>query len=188
MTKIKILDSGYLSATTALTSQTQITATNRAGYTGSTVSAFSLDTANLSLNGSVGIEDKPIINTLVESQTSLISVTNRRIPINVIVRKTMVADGFQYTKLYQLARLERTHGLKILYLDSAADGAIPTIIEVFGAPNIGQSPFASATASDATGTVGLTIPYLVGRVRDVSISDDASGNYWRVSFTFELTG
>jgi hypothetical protein len=186
MASIKILDTGYISATTVLGSQTQLTAANRAGYTGSTVQAFTLKTTSLDLGGGVNLEDKPIINKLTDSNVSLISVNNYVITVSCIYNKNST-DGFQYNELYQLSRLERTHGVKLLY-PSSTDTILLTLVALIGEPNMGASPFSSASPSDANGTVSSTTPYLKGKIKNFRATDSSDSNQMRLSFDFEVTG
>lgn len=186
MSQLKILDTGYVNATLSLASQTQIGDGDRAGYTGSAISSFTLPSNSSSLNGGVSIESKSIIGSNSDPSTSLISVNRRVYPISFILKKDIVTAGWDVNNVVQLSRLDRTQGMKLLYPASTGD-ILPNVVEAMGAVNIGGN-FSDASPTDDKGTVSTTTPYLVGRVKNFSVRDDQSGNYWRVSFDFEVSG
>lgn len=186
---IKILDSGYVNKDTALASQTQLSRANRAGYNGSSaVKAFTLKTSGgFALSGNVKIQNKGVIGVVDDHDTSLISATNRIISTAVVLQKNDTTLGFEYNQLIQFLKLERTHGLKILYPDGTSD-TNKTLIELMGKPNqgVGNSPFASLSPSEDDGTVSNTTPHIVGRLRNININDTPDGNFFRISFNFEV--
>lgn len=179
-----LLDTGYI-ANSDITAQTQLSDDNRAGYTGAAVSSFTLKVQNLSLSGSVSTENKPVINSLTDIDTTLVSVSNRMISVAAILHKRIVTDGYSTNNIVQLLRYERTLGLKLLY-PSANTDLNKTIIEAYGAVNT-NGIFAHASPSADNGTVSTTTPYLVGRVKNITITDNETGDYWRVTFQFEIS-
>lgn len=184
--KLKLLDTGYVSPTTALVNQTQISDANRAGYTGAAVSSITLDVESITRNRQINTENKSTPDTLTDSNTSLVSVGNRVFNITAIALKTITTSSWSKSKEYQLARMEKTKGIKLLY-PSENSSQLPTWIEVEGAENTGGT-FSDASPTDDAGTIGATIPYLPGYVKNFSVSDAPNGNYWRITFTFEVTG
>lgn len=183
---LKLLDTGYVSNET-LGTQTQLTDANRAGYTGSAVSSFTLNSVSVSMAGDVNIEQKPIINSLTDNSSSLISVNNRIFTVNCIMAKAATSSGWSSTKEYQFSRLDRTYGLKLLY-PSATGDSLTTLVEALGAVNIGGN-FSEATPTDDEGTIAATTPYLVGRVKNLRITDNATDKkFWKVSFDFVVSG
>lgn len=183
--KLKILDTGYISPSTALGSQTQLSDADRAGYTGSEVVAITMDVASLSRQRAVHTENKAVIELLSDSDTSLVSVGNRMFKVSLIKKKELVTVDWDVNDYVQLMRLETTRGLKLLYPDETST-ALTTIVEAEGAENTG-GVFSSATPDEKDGTVSTTTPYMIGRVKNIAVADDPSGNYWRISFDFEVT-
>lgn len=184
--KLKLLDTGYLSATTTLGSQTQYSAANRAGYTGATVSAFTLDVERITRARPVNTENKTAVDTFTDSNTSLVSVGNRTYTIDTIWTKQENTSGWSTSEIYQFLRLELTKGLKLLY-PSEVSPSLPTIVEIEGAVNKGGT-FSSGSPSEGNGTVASTVAYMVGRVKNISVNDSPSGNKWRIGLTFEVSG
>lgn len=185
--ELKIHDTGYVSNDTELGSQEQLSDTDRAGYTGSAVTAFTVQIENLAFQGETSTESKPIINTTTDSETSLVSVSNRTIAVSAIFDKESSSAVYNTNELYQFLQLERTKGLKLFYPNDLTNTE-KTIIETLGTINI-NGTFASATSVDPNvGTVATTTPYLVGRVKAMRVSDVPTGDKWRVSFNFEISG
>jgi len=184
---IKILDTGYI-ANLSLVGQTQLGLSDRAGYNGTTsVNGFTLKTgSNLRIGGDVKLEDKPITDKLTDVITTTVSANSRIINVVVIIQKNDSTAGYEFNQLTQLARLERTRGLKLLYPSVLTD-VNKTFVEVLGEENVG-GVFSEASPTDTEGTVSITTPYLVGRVRNFAIVDDVNGNYWRITFDFVLSG
>ena len=171
-------------------SQTQLSDANRAGYTGSAVSAITIKTANLSWNSDASIEKKPVINTLSDSTTSTVSKKNTMVKVDFIKQKRITTTGWSTNDIYQIGRLDSTSGLKILYVDAVAD-TNKTIIEAMGAINTGVTTattgFAHNSPTEDSGTVSTSTPYLIGRVSNLSIRDAPNGDYWRISFDFTVS-
>jgi len=188
--KIRILDTGYLNSQTALGSQTQAALADRAGYTGSTVTSFELKVQNLALSGNVNTENRTPINTRQETDTSLVGVDNRVLNVNCMFDKDTDAGIYEYNEIHEFLRMSRTEGLKLIYTDST-DNTNKTIIEALGSENIGAVPFSTTTAVEGQreedGQVLNTLPYLVGRVKNISVSDNETSNWFSVSFVFELS-
>lgn len=185
MASLKLLDTGYISNET-LASQTQLSDANRAGYTGSAVSGFTLKSATVTLASKSSVENKPIINTVTDSNTSLVSVSNRVFKVSCILAKTITSAGWSVNDVYQLLRMDRTKGLKLLYPSGTSD-TMKTIVEALGAVNTNGN-FAEASPTDDEGTVSTTTPYLIGRVKNINLRDESnSKSYWRFDFDFEIS-
>lgn len=185
MSQLKILDTGFISNETRA-SQTQLSDANRAGYTGSAVAAISLINASLNLSGTVNIEQKPIINSLTDNSSSLVSVTPRIIAVAFILARDIVTSGFNVNNVLEILRLDRTSGLKLLYPDSTGD-TLPTIVEAMGQVNLAGN-FSDGSPTDDNGTVATTTPYLLGRVKNLRITDSPGNNsFWRINFDFQIT-
>jgi len=164
---------------------TQLSDANRAGYTGSAVSSMTLKSANLTWTSDAAVERKPIINTLTDSTTSQVSKKNSTVKIDFVMQKRITTAGWSVNDVYQLSRLEQTHGLKLLYVDGTSD-TNKTVIEALGAINT-NGTFASGSPTDDNGTVSTTTPYLMGRVRNFTMRDTPTGDYWRISFDFVVS-
>lgn len=186
MVNLKILDTGYVSNST-LGSQTQLSDANRSGYTGSAVAAFDLNVeGNISISGGVNTEEKPIIGTLTDNSSSLVSSNNRTIQISCTLTRDIVTSGYNVNNVIELSRLERTHGLKLLY-PSATGDSMPTVVEALGQENL-AGVFSDGSPTDDAGTVATTTPYLVGRVKNFRFNDSTSSrNLWRFSFDFVIS-
>jgi len=183
---IILLDTGYVSTESELTSQTQLSTANRAGNSGtSSVTEFTLKTSSISLGGKTNTENKPAINTFTEVSTTATGIANRVMSVSAILKKEIITSGYNTNNVIELLRMSRTKGLKLLYVDSTTNTQ-KTIIEAYGALNT-DGLFSNALPDSTAGTVSETTPYIVGRVKDMNISDTSDGNYWRVSFKFELT-
>lgn len=191
MTSLKILDTGYVGVEEARGSQTQLSAANRAGYDGSSsVSAFTLKIQNMSISRSTNTDAKPIPGTYTDSQTTLVSNTNRVVAVNFILYKEIVTASYNQNNVVELMRLEETAGLKILYPSATTDpDGFKTIVQALGAVNTGDTDkFAAASPTENNGTVSTTTPYLIGRVKGMTLNDNETGDYWRGSFNFEVSG
>lgn len=185
---IKILDTGFVGHKKVRATQTQLSDANRAGYTGSAVSAFTLKTANVSRSGTQNTESNPIINNNADVETTPTSASNRLLQVSLIMEKADTTSGWDKNELFQLNRLDRTKGLKILYPDVTTDSdSYKTLVEVLGAENTAGN-FSDGSPSEDNGTVSSTTPYLVGRVKSLNISDTPNGTKWRINFTFEISG
>lgn len=187
---LKILDTGYIS-TTDTSSQTQLSDANRAGYTGAAVSSITLKSANVTRASDVHIESKPIINTNTPSETTLVSVKNPIYKVNTIKKKEITIASWDDNDIVQIERLSSTKGLKLLYPSVITDTK-KHIVEALGAVNTGKlstvDGFANASPTDDNGTVGTSQPYIVGRVKNLTMADNPDGNYWRINFDFEVSG
>ena len=178
MANIKILDTGYLSADRT---GTPLAVTLRAGYDGSgTVSPFTLKVESLNKEGNSLIDNSPIPNSGDQTKTIFIGFENNGYALNCIVSKDQSNTGYQYDYLYQLSKLEKTSGMKLLYVDSTTDGT-KTIVERFGNKNV------SGVFQGSGKELSASTPYLIGRVKKVRIGDDAKGDKYRISINFEET-
>jgi len=185
MAKIKILDTGYVSST-GTTSQTQLSDANRAGYTGAAVTSFTLNNEGLSLSGGNTIERKNPVDTFDNTTTSSVGVKNRSVRVTTRWHKTETTSGYQYNEIFQFMRMERTKGLKLLYLTDVneIDGYV-NLVQIMGRENVGGE-FSDASPSDDSGKIGQTIPYLVGRVQNMTLSDPTNTTYYTIAFDFVL--
>lgn len=185
MSQLKILDTGYVA--NVVSGATQLSDANRAGYTGSAVSSFTLKASSISYATNPNIEQKPIIGSLTDNSSSLTSINPTVYTVSFILAKTITTSGWDVNNVYQFLRMDRTYGLKLLYPSSTGD-SLPTIVEAMGQANIGALGNFGTGASDDGGTVATTTPYLLGRVRNIRVGDSASDNsYWKVSFDFVVS-
>lgn len=184
--ELKILDTGYID-NSSLGVQTQLSDANRAGYTGSAVSSITLKIRGITHATKSNTESKPIINTTTDSDASLVSTVNTILKITGILARTSTTSGWSTNKEYQISRIGRTRGLKLLYPTGVTD-VDKTIVEVLGEVNINGS-FADASPTDDAGTVSTTTPYLVGHVKNITFNDTAaSKKWWTVTIDFEVSG
>jgi len=92
MTKVSILDTGYVGLELSRGSQTQLSDANRAGlYTGGggVIKSIELNIESLSSSRSTNTEAKPIPGTYTNSQSTLISNTNRILSVSCIIQKSV---------------------------------------------------------------------------------------------------
>ena len=185
MANVKILDTGYIKNST-LGGQTQLSVANRAGWDGaSTIYSFTLNVTSLRLAGGAKTENKPVVGTLDDVDTSVVSSRNRMIQVSITLTKVDQAGNYQYNELFELVRLERTKGLKLIYVDGTSDN-LKTIVEFLGEENVG-GVFSSGSPSETNGTVSSTTPYLVGRIKNFNVSDSSAEDKYRITFDFELS-
>jgi len=186
MATFKILDTGYVYYAN-VAGQTQLLDSQRAGYTGSGVTSFTLLSASDSMGQGVNVDNPTTINSSGTNNTVLSSIANMVFKVSFIVHKTIVTSGFDINNIVQLNRLQKTHGLKLLYLSSNESVAGKhSLIEAFGEQNVGGE-FSAGSPADDDGTVSTTTKYLVGRVSGLTLMNAAAGTYWKGSFDFIVT-
>jgi hypothetical protein len=184
--QLKLLDTGFVSNETRAT-QTQLSDANRAGYTGSAVSGFSLDVSKVTVSRNNNVEQKPIINSMTDNSSSLVSVGPMTLSVTMRWTKDVVTSGWSTGKLHQFMRMETTYGLKLLY-PSAVDDVLTPVVEALAQENLAGN-FSDASPSDDNGTIAATLPYLLGRVRNISITDSSKNNkHWTITFDFQVSG
>lgn len=186
MAQIKIIDTGFVS-NSGTASQTQLSDSNRAGYTGSTVQSFTLEVDNINFGIDANTESKEIVNTTDNSPTSLSSVKNN--VLNISFSKSKELDtSYNNNDIIELTRLAKTRGLKLIYPSNTSEiDKYKTIVQALGVSNIG-SYFSGGTESASAGHVGSATPYLVGRFKTINITDTSTSTRWRFTSQFELTG
>jgi len=184
--KLNLLDTGYVS-NSAIGSQTRLSVSDIAGYDGSSnVNGFELNVGSVSRSRDTKTQNKAVIDTFDDSKTSIVSVTNQGYSINLIWKKDNNTSGYDVNKLYQFTRMESTRGLKLLYPSNTTDTK-KGLVEILGAVNTNGN-FASGNGSADLGTVSTTTPYLIGRVKNLSISDGSDSDQFKISFNFEISG
>lgn len=173
---LTILDSGYL---TRDRSGSQETAANRAGFDGSTsVTAFTLLATSIKESSSLNINNNPTPGNLNYSEIDIGTVENPKYVMSCKLAKNDSTSGFQYSQLYQLRRLVRTNGVKLLYPSVSTDTR-KEIVELNGAYNAANSPF-QGSGKELTAST----PHLIGRITDLSITDNAGDEYFTINMTF----
>lgn len=190
MGKLQLLDTGYVANKAILTQVgQQLSVSERAGFDGSlNVNGFVLDTfGSNTYGGASNVDQKNSLDFLDDATTSVISVANDTIKISAYFFREISDTLYQHGIMYQLNRLKKTRGLKLLYPSAADVDGKKTIVEAMGQKNIGGN-FSEALPTDTKGTVSETTPYLVGRVTNVTIADPTNGTRWGVSFDFVIEG
>lgn len=185
MSSIKILDTGYVSARTR-TGKTQLSNANRAGYTGSNVTAFDVGSpGNTRYSLKFNTDANPVLENDDNYDTSFISKNNDMISFSVIMPRGAITSGYNTTQLNEFARLGKTKGVKLLY-PSNDSSTLPGVIENLGYENI-NGHFSAGSPNEGNGTVSNSTPYIVGRFIDIAISDDANNkSNFIISCTFEV--
>lgn len=176
--EITILDSGYL---TRDRDGTQEAVANRAGYDGSSsVSAFTLKAKSIKEGGnSANVDDNPIPSSTDYAELNQVSFENPKYTIEVILEKDDATEGYQYSQLYQLRRLTKTKGVKLIYPSGTSD-TYKTIVELNGEENGSTSSFQGAGKELSSST-----PHLIGRILDVKINDIADKKYFDITMVFQ---
>ena len=186
-----LYDTGYGSAAM---DGTQTAKANRAGvnFALTTISGIELNIQTESLNGGGSLQsDTELRNEDKLSSTSPVTFDNPTVLLNCSLPVNLIDDtAYQYSWLYQLIKMERTKGVKVIALKSGASGdyvynRLPTVPEMYGKRYLTE-PSARVVAN-LTGQTYQTIPHLVGYVKNVSnIVFSAKDNLLRFSITFRL--
>lgn len=192
MTYAIIYDTGY--ATAAL-SGTQTAKANRAGVNpaGASVYGFGLNIKTESMNGGGSVQNESELR-YDDSLPSASPVTFNG-PVFVlncsVPHEAIDHTNYKYGWLYQLTRLERTKGVKILAMKSAAGSGDyayntnETLPEMYGRRYLSEAsaPFVAT----ATGHTSGTVPHLVGYVENVSnITYSATKHEINFTITFRV--
>jgi len=174
--EITLLDTGYLTRDREGTPEADA---DRAGYDGSsTVTGFVLKGASIKESLDANLDTNSIPGSTSFAELNKVSFENPKYVIKCILAKDDGTTGFEYSQLYQLRRLIKTDGVKILYPSSVTD-TYKTIIELNGAYNGANGEFQGSGKEVSAGT-----PYIVGRVKDIGISDDSNKKYFEIQITF----
>lgn len=182
MTTIKILDTGYANT---YRQGTPLSVSNRAGFDGgSDCNSFTLNVKNIGVNGGGNLQSETELrNDDTFSIESPVTFNNPVLVLNCsIAKEDIPSSDYHRSWLWQLFRLERTKGIKLLYLSGASDPyGFQTVIEMLGQSNVGGVYYNEVG--------GLTIPYLVGYVESVgNIMDTAQNSHIEFMITFRLSG
>jgi len=174
--KIKILDSGWYSRER---DGSQAAVADRAGYDGtSAVTTFEIDFFSIVRNGTANVDDSPVPGLNSNAELNQVTSGNPLYVMKAILAKDLATTGFNNTILYELQRLDRTVGVKLMYPSVTTDTK-KSIIEVSGAANKAGVFQGSGKELDAS------TPYLMGRVKRVTVNDDAKRTNFEITVTFE---
>ena len=189
MTIAKILDTGLATATST---SGVLSTSERAGVTstGNGLNHFEFLIVNQTINGGGTLQNDPEIKN--DDSLSTISPVTYSNPVLVLTCKIPyenIGSNWQYDWLYQLIRLERTKGKKVLYLQSNntsgdfSGDRVKTLVERYGQRYKGEA-LKTIVASPANATEG-TVPYIPGYVKNVSnISFSANEHAYKFQITF----
>lgn len=173
--EIKLLDTGWYSKDRT---GTQASVSNRAGYDGSSsVTAFTLKTRSITLTRASNQDDNPVPSSTTATEVNKVTSENNRYTLKLILAKDDATSGFQYSQLYQLARLDKTLGVKLLYPSDVTDD-LKELIELMGEVNT-SGAFQGSGKEIAAGT-----PYIVGRISSVSINSGENQKFFDISINF----
>lgn len=166
MTNIKILDTGWLSSSR---SGSQETNSNRAN----SGSAITVKAVTMSLASNMLISPSPIPASFADAPVNVNGFENPKISISKILDKV---EASEYNLLYEIYRLSRTKGMKLLYIDGSSVNK-KTMMELLG-----------TTSTNFHGNeIDSTYPAFMGYVRSVTINDDAQGKF-RLNINFTISG
>lgn len=110
MAELNIVDSGYL---TPAREGTQLSSSLRAN-SGTTIA---LKGVTFGISSGGNYDDSPTLNNFQISRVNFASVENDKFTISGIIRED---DATDQAYVYQLSRLPKTIGMKILYYDSTS--------------------------------------------------------------------
>ena len=171
---LQILDTGYYSKSN-ITTGGRAEVADRAGYDGTSgVTALTLRVKKITRNAGAGVDDAPSPSTYEQPEVNFVSFEGAKYIIECSIPKILAGksslDGntYQYNYLTQIARLERTKGVKVIYPSAELD-TVKTEIELLGAYNGVNGLLQGSGKPLPVGT-----NYISGRVRIVSALADAA--------------
>lgn len=164
---VKIIDSGWLSSSRSGNQQTTANRVNSG-------SAITLKIPSLSLKGKALLDKTPIPASFSDAPVNVNGYENDVVNIDLIIDKS---DSSEYDDLYEIYRLKKTKGVKLLYPSVLTDTK-KSLIELLG-----------STSTNFNGNeVGASTPCLMGYVEDVTINDSSGSKKFRVNIAFVVTG
>ena len=178
--KLKIIDTGYVSTTVALSSQTQLPAADRAGFNGtSSVNVLELPHILKSLiSGSSNNNDSPQIGTGKYTEISSNSFENEQFVLQVGIKRDELPTGtFDINYIVQVNRLKQTNGIKLLYFEG--DGNFNSALKYYADSFTGGVFSPSFIDTDK--------PYIPVKVVDITFEDIPESKYIRVNLTLRVT-
>ena len=162
MSDIKIIDTGYLTATSV--TGTQATRANSG-------TAITLRSVSMNWQRAANIDDSPIINTNSGPAIGMGSVGAVKITISGIIDRNTSAS---MVLLDDLEDLVETYGVKLLYYDATTDTTVGlTTLGDKNKNDLHKTPFFS----------GTTTPHLHVRATNLSLREDTNS---KIRFTLEL--
>jgi len=174
--KLKIYDTGYYTKDNLSNRESFA---NMAGTTGSVNAYIILNVKSITRNAGSNVDDTPNVGNYTTTDLNYTSFANATYDIECFVDKIDPnLLGYDYNELYQIMRLEKTKGIKVLYVDSTSNDR-KTIVELLGAKNAVDGAFLGTVLPAGT-------PYISGRVLKVSgLKDDAKTSKFTFKITFE---
>jgi len=173
--EIKLLDTGWYSRDRT---GTQATVANRAGYDGSSsVTTFTLKTRSVTLTRASNQDDNPVPSSTTATEVNKVTSENNKYTLKCLLKKDDTTSGFQYSQLYQLARMDKTSGVKLLYPSDTTDD-IKELIELMGEANT------SGVFQGSGKELSASTPYIVGRITSLSINGGENQEYFDITITF----
>ena len=155
---------------------------NRAGYNGtSAVNYFEMDVEKAVRNASANTDDAPTPGNYTTPEVNYVSFETATYTLSCVMsRDPPTGITYQYNILYQLARLEKTKGIKLIYPSNTTDTR-KGIIELLGAYNGVNGVFQGSGKTLTAGSV-----YISGRVKQVSgITEDPKSSLFRFNIIFQ---
>lgn len=160
-------------------------ATGRAGYNGlpgtPAVNYFEMDIEKVTRNASANTDDAPTPGNYTTPEVNYVSFETATYTLSCVMsRDPPTGITYQYNILYQLARLEKTKGIKLIYPSNTTDTR-KGIIELLGAYNGVNGVFQGTGKPLTAGSV-----YISGRVKQVSgITEDPKSSLFRFNIIFQ---
>ena len=185
----KIYDTGSASASVKTS---ELPASRRAGYDGtSSVNPFVLQFTTYTVNGGGSIMEEPALITNDElnrlSRVSAVTYKNPVIVLNCIIEKDMIpSEGFDVDWFYQIMCLERTKGIKLLYI-TGDDPVYPTLLQRYG--KFYREGVWKSDINTLEGTSGVSYNYIPVVVKSIgNITDSSDRNIIRFDITCRIAG
>ena len=170
MTSLTIIDSGYNTSARDGTANSGSDINNTSTYKASTVT---LKSKGIRLKSGALIADEPNPSSNEPAAVHYVIFSNRLYDIDYTIDIQNESDR---NILKDIAVLERTSGIKILYMSTASD-TLKTIVEILG-----------RTDTKFHGNeISTNIPAIIGRVKGISINQVSKSRKYAISgkITFE---
>jgi hypothetical protein len=171
-------------STDNVTSTARLSKSQRAGYKTSsdTVTYFEISVTQISRNAGGEVDNTPSPGTYESAELNMTSFENAKYTFTCQVKYDVYTSStnYDYSWLYQLVRLERTKGLKLIYPSNTSD-TVKTPVELMGAYNSVNGVFQGSGKPLAAG-----YPYISGRVSRVNSLDfDAKSKMLKFKIEFD---
>jgi len=130
------------------------------------------------MNFGSNIDDSPVPSSSSFTELNQVTAENPSYVIKLILAKDDATANFNNSMFYQLMRLDKTDGIKLVYPSDETD-TDKSVVELMGAANTSGN-FQGASKELSAGT-----PYLQGRFKKITVDDNAKKKYHTITLTFQ---